>query len=247
MSTTTIVTGGGTGIGRDVALTLARRGEHVTIAGRRLAPLDAVAAEAPDGAVRVVAADLGTVEGAESLAEAVRGRGVTGIVAAAGGQGDFMRLAPGARAAEAAWTDALQKNLMSAVLPIEAALPELVDGRGRVVLIGSTSGLDGLGGPYATAKAAMQGYGMDLARRLGGRQITANVVAPGFIADTEFFEAGNIAANTEMIDAVASGTMVGRVGRPADITACVMWLLSEDGGWTTGQVISPNGGTVLVH
>ena len=247
MSTTTIVTGGGTGIGRDIALTLARRGEHVTVVGRRRAPLDAVAGEAPEGSVQVVAADLGTADGAELLAEDVRGRGVVGIVAAAGGQGDFMRLAPGARAAEVAWTDALQKNLMSAVLPIEAVAPELVDGRARVVLISSTAGLDGQGGPYATAKAAMHGYAMDLARRLGGREITANVVAPGFIADTEFFEAGSIVKNQEMVDASASRTLVGRVGRPVDITACVMWLLSEDGGWTTGQVISPNGGTVLVH
>lgn len=245
-STTTVVTGGGSGMGRDVALSLARDGHHVTVAGRRRAALDAVAEQAPEGRVAVLAADLATAEGASALARHVGDRGVLGVVAAAGGQGDFLAPAADAHQAERNWTEALRKNLMSAVLPIEALTPSIADARGRVVLISSTSALDGRGGAYATAKAALQGYGRDLAIRLGPRGITVNSVAPGFVGDTEFFVSGGIPVDDAMTRYAAAATLVGRVGRVSDVTACVRWLLSEDAGWTTGQVISPNGGQVMV-
>ncbi len=94
--------------------------------------------------------------------------------------------------------------MFSAVLPIEAVLPQMADGRGRIVLIGSTAGLDGAGGPYVTAKAALSGYGRDLALRAGRRGITANTLAPGFVAATDFFEAGGYGDSATMIDGAAS-------------------------------------------
>lgn len=247
MNSTLIVTGGGSGIGRAVALALAGAGQHVTIAGRREAPLREVAAHGPSDLIDYVSADLATPEGAAALTEHLDGRPVDGFVAAAGGQGGFYQDAPGPQAAHERWTAALHLNLMSAVLPIEALLPTFTNQRARVVLVSSTAALDGAGGPYATAKAALHGYAMDLARRLGSRQITANVVAPGFIDDTGFFDNGFIELNEQARQHSAAQTLIGRLGHPQDITSCIQWLLSDQAGWTTGQVISPNGGTNFVH
>ncbi|WP_138732712.1 SDR family NAD(P)-dependent oxidoreductase [Modestobacter excelsi] len=244
----TIVTGGGTGMGRDVALDQAGLGHDVLLVGRRPDPLEQTKTLANDPArLSVVVADASTPEGAAAIVAAVQARPVRAIVAAAGGQGDFKNTGTDPSEVDSAWSDALRKNLFSAVLPIEALLPLLLDGAGRIVLIGSTAGLDGQGGPYATAKAALAGYGRDLAVRLGRRGITANTLAPGFVASTGFFEAGGFGDSAPMIDRAASQTLLGRVGQPRDVTACARWLLGEDGGWITGQTITINGGTVMVR
>ncbi|MEJ2890512.1 SDR family oxidoreductase [Actinomycetospora aeridis] len=114
---------------------------------------------------------------------------------------------------------------------------------------GRADQLDGLagraGGPYATAKAALNGYGCELADRLRPRGITANAVAPGFITDTEFFDNGFLGESFDASSAAArsaAATKVGRVGSAAEIAAAVGWLLGADAGFPTGQVISPNGG-----
>ena len=72
-------------------------------------------------------------------------------------------------------------------------------------------------------------------------------IAPGSVADTEFFKAGGFGDSSKMIDMVAAQTLLGRVGKPDDIVGCIDWLLSESGAWTTGQTISINGGKVLVR
>lgn len=243
---TIIVTGAGSGMGRDIALDQAAQGRHVILVGRRQSALEETAALGGDPSMfTVVAADTSTVEGAAIVAAAADTRTLTGFVAVAGGQGDFKDYAGGAAAADDAWTDALRKNLFSAVLPIEEVLPTMLDIEGRIVLIGSTAGIDGAGGPYATAKAAMAGYGRDLAVRLGPRGITANTIAPGFVASTEFFESGGFGDSAKMIDAIAARTLVGRVGQPVDITSTVRWLLGVDAGWVTGQTIVVAGGTAV--
>lgn len=243
-----VVTGGGTGMGRDIALDQAALGHDVLIVGRRPEPLDETRSLAGDSSrVLVVTADTSTPEGVATLVSAVDGRPVRGFVANAGGQGDFK--SPGMTPADidAAWTGALRKNLFSAVLPIEALLPLMPDTHGRIVLIGSTAGLDGAGGPYAAAKAALAGYGRDLAIRAGRRGITANTVTPGFVEATGFFLAGGYGDSTPMIEAAASHTLVGRVGHPRDVTAAVRWLVAEDAGWVTGQTIAVNGGSHIVR
>jgi 3-oxoacyl-[acyl-carrier protein] reductase len=246
----TVVSGGGSGMGRDTALRLADAGETVLVVGRRDSALRETAklATSPDR-IEVVAADLTTAAGAASVVTAVAGRPVHGIVAAAGGQGAFYHSGSDTVLSdvEQRWTAALRLNFYSSLLLVEGLLPLLADRRGRVVLIGSTAALDGDGGPYVAAKAALHGYGLDLARRLGPRGVTVNVVAPGFVGDTGFFEAAGFGSSEPLRDQLAAHTLVGRVGTPSDVSECVRWLLSESAGWVTGQVISPNGGTVLVH
>ncbi|GAA1208725.1 SDR family NAD(P)-dependent oxidoreductase [Prauserella alba] len=243
-----IVTGGGTGMGRDIALDQTKLGHDVLIVGRRPDPLEETRSmSAAPHRLHTAVADISTHQGTTALLDAVDGRPVKAFVAAAGGQGDFKDPGTSPEEVDEAWTEALRKNLFSAILPIEAVLPLMVDGQGRIVLIGSTAGLDGAGGPYATAKAALSGYGRDLATRVGRRGITANTLAPGFVAATDFFEAGGYGASATMIEGAASQTLVGRVGQPQDITASVRWLISEDAGWVTAQTITVNGGTVIVR
>lgn len=243
-----IVIGGGTGMGRDIALDQAALGHDVLIAGRRDEPLQETQRGAADPSlITPVVADASAATGAEAIRVATGGRPVTGIVIAAGGQGSFIRPGTDPAEVESAWNAALRANLLTAILPIEALLPQLLDTRGRIVLISSTSALDGRGGPYATAKAALTGYGRDLAVRAGERGITANSIAPGFVAETGFFEAGGFGDSGPMVETAAARTLVGRVGTPQDVTAAARWLLGADAGWVTGQVVAVDGGTVMVR
>jgi 3-oxoacyl-[acyl-carrier protein] reductase len=243
-----VIIGGGTGMGRDIALDQTALGRDVLIVGRRAAPLtETQRTAAGPGRISTVVADASIAAGAAQILDAVADRPVVGIVAAAGGQGGFRKPGASPTAVEEAWTEAIQVNLLTAVLPIEVLLEKMSDTTGRIVLIGSTAGLDGAGGPYATGKAALAGYGRDLATRAGARGITVNTIAPGFVADTGFFEAGGLGDSALMIDAAAERTLLGRVGQPQDITAGVRWLLSEDAGWVTGQTIAIDGGTVMLR
>lgn len=243
-----VVIGGGTGMGRDITRDQVALGQAVLIVGRRPEPLEETrrSSSAPD-LITTIVADASTAAGAAVIADAVGNRPVRGIVAAAGGQGSFIQPGQTPEDIDQAWSTALRVNLFTAVLPVEALLPKMLDTLGRIVLIGSTAGIDGAGGPYATAKAALAGYGREVAGRVGARGITTNTLAPGFVADTEFFEAGGFGDSTPMIDTAAARTLVGRVGRTRDVTASVRWLLSEDAGWVTGQVIAVDGGTVMVQ
>ena len=239
---TVVVSGGGTGIGRAVAGRLASRGQHVTVTGRRLGPLDQTAAKfAP--LVDVVAADVSTAAGAESVAAHVRAspRACAAVVGAAGG------LSPaggsGLAGIRADWQASFESNVLSAVLLVEALRPELEANAGRVVLISSVAALRGSGGgPYGAMKAALHAWAFDLARELGTRQGTANVIAPGFVPDTGFW-AGRL--NDELVAQRSGQTLVGRPGTPDEVASFIEWLLGADGGWVTGQVLSPNGGSVL--
>lgn len=243
----TIVTGAGSGMGRALALSQVAKGNPVLAVGRREGPLRETARLSDDPAlVTVATGDLGNPDDVEAIVASLGDRPVRAVVAVAGGQGTFKDASGGVRAAETAWTEALRKNLFSAILLIEGVLARIEDG-GRIVLIGSTAGLDGEGGPYATAKAALHGYGRDLARRVGERGITVNTIAPGFVGGTEFFEAGGYGDPSKMVDAVAAKTLLGRVGTPDDIVGGIEWLLSPGAAWLTGQTISINGGSVLVR
>lgn len=248
MTPLVVVIGGGTGMGRDIALDQVSLGRDVLIAGRREGLLTETQRSAADPEkILTVVADASTVEGVSRIVDAVGDRRVAGVVAAAGGQGGFRRPGTDLPAIESAWADALRVNLFTVVLPVEGLLPQVLDTEGRIVLIGSTAGLDGGGGPYSTAKAAVAGYGRDLAIRAGRRGITVNTLAPGFVADTDFFDAAGLGDSSTMIDAAAARTLVGRVGQPEDITASVRWLLSSEAGWVTGQTIAVDGGTVMLR
>jgi 3-oxoacyl-[acyl-carrier protein] reductase len=139
------------------------------------------------------------------------------------------------------WQAAFESNVLTAVLLIGALQAVLERHGGRVVLLSSVAALVG-NGPYGAMKAALHPWMYDLARQLGPHGGTANVIAPGFVPDTEFW-AGRLTPGARRQR--AAQTLVGRAGQPDEIASLVAWLLGPDGGWMTGQILSPNGGTVL--
>jgi 3-oxoacyl-[acyl-carrier protein] reductase len=166
-----IVTGAGSGMGRDIALSLVAAGQPVLAIGRREDPLAETASLSANPAlVAIATGDLSLAADVEAIVSSTGDKRVRAIVATAGGQGDFKEPGSSVPAIKGAWSDALGKNLFSAVLLIEAILPRMEED-GRIVLIGSTAGLDGQGGPYATAKAALHGAGLRRGYRVlrGGR------------------------------------------------------------------------------
>ena len=239
-----VVSGAGTGIGRAVSRRLVGDGFHVLAVGRRPEPLERLAKElAPH--LDAVSADLATAAGATAVMEYARTaeRGCAGVVAAAGGLAPFAADATGLDAVRHDWLASFESNVLTAVLLVEALCEALERASGRVVLLSSVAALRGSGGgAYGAVKAALHGYVYDLARKLGERGGTANVVAPGFVPDTGFW-AGRLTGESRRER--AAQTLVGREGTPEEVASLISWLLGPDGGWVTGQVLSPNGGVVL--
>lgn len=226
---TAVVTGGGTGIGRAIAAELVARGLEVVITGRREDVLRAAAAEIGARAVAFDAADPAQVDAAPADLPST----VDVLVNNAGGLtgGDDLR---------GQWLAAYESNVVTAVLVTTALEPRLAE-QARVVTIGSIAGRRG-GGSYGAAKAAVEAWTAELAFKLGGRGITANVVSPGFIEDTEFFGGG---MTDQRRRTLISQTANGRAGTPADVAATVAFLTSPEAGHITGQVIPVNGGAHL--
>jgi NAD(P)-dependent dehydrogenase (short-subunit alcohol dehydrogenase family) len=240
---TIVVSGAGSGIGRAVTQRLVADGGQVTAVGRRPEPLQQLADDLGK-AVRPVAADVGTEAGAAAVAAdlAAAGQACAGLVAAAGGLTADQPAASPLEQARRTWQASFESNVLTAVLLAEALWSGLQDG-GRIVLVSSVAALRGSGGgPYGAMKAALHAWAYDLARELGPGGGTANVVAPGFVPDTGFW-AGRLTAQSRRER--GAQTLVGREGTPAEVASLIAWLLGPDGGWVTGQVLSPNGGVVL--
>jgi 3-oxoacyl-[acyl-carrier protein] reductase len=165
------------------------------------------------------------------------------LVNNAGGNTDLDRPEPppgDLAALAAAWQDNLRANLISAVLLTAALAPRLAAG-GRVVTLGSIAARTGAGS-YGAAKAAVEAWNIDVARELGPRGITANVVSPGLTVATEFFR-GRLSDGRAQ--ALVAATATGRAGTPDDVAALIDFLAGPDAGHVTGQVLHVNGGAHL--
>ncbi|MEV6299186.1 SDR family oxidoreductase [Actinoplanes sp. NPDC051861] len=239
MTRLAVVTGGGTGIGRATAGMLAGEGYDVIIVGRRAEVLaDAVKWIGPQAtAVTADAADPAQIP---AVVEAVGDRAVDVLVNNAGAylSGDETTLDDVA----ARWRANLDSNVLTAVLMTTALLPRLRRPGGRIILTSSIAAQRGGGGPYSAAKAALHGYALDLATSLGADGITANVISPGYVTDSEFF-LGRM--TPEGHQARIDATLVKRAGEPDDIAEAVRWLAGPGGTFVTGQIINVNGGSVL--
>lgn len=232
-----IVTGGGTGIGRAVAARFAAGGDQVTITGRRENVLKEAASDLGVDAVPFDAADPAQV--AQALA-AFPDR-VDVLVNNAGGNTDIGRGEPaGLDAIADAWRANFTANVLSAVLVTAALTPRLSDDA-RIVTIGSIAARNGADS-YGAAKAAVEAWTASVAAELGPRGITANVVSPGLILDTEFFRGRMTDAG---IQRRVDKTLNKRPGEPSDVAAAVEFLASPGAGHITGQVIHVNGGAYL--
>ncbi|MET8996186.1 SDR family oxidoreductase [Amycolatopsis sp. Hca4] len=232
-----VVTGGGTGIGYAVAAAFAQAGERVTITGRREKVLTEAAALAGARPVVFDAADPAAVEAAlDELPDRV-----DVLVNNAGGNTDFLDGdESGLAGFAAAFERNLKSNVVSAALVTHALRDRLADGA-RIITIGSIAAHTGAGS-YGAAKAAVEGWNVSVAREFGPRGITANVVAPGLIGETEFFHGQLSDSRREWL---IGNTMNKRPGTPEDVVAVVTFLASPAAGHVTGQVVHVNGGAHL--
>lgn len=228
-----VVTGGATGIGRDVAQRFTRQGAHVVITGRRRESLLRTAEEI---GARAVPCDNADPADLARLTEACAD-GVEVLVNNAGGNAAPPVTAGDLPGTAEAWQANFTANVLTAVLTTTALEPLLVEGA-RVINVGSIAADNG-SGSYGPAKAAVQSWTVGLARRLGPRRITVNAISPGYISETEFFGDGPSEAKYASL---LAATMTQRVGVPSDIGELVSFLASEAAGHITAQTLHVNGG-----
>jgi len=238
---TALVTGASGGIGGAIARMLHAQGASVVLSGTRAAALEALAAELGARA-HVCPADLSDPAAAEALIEAAEAAAgpLHALVNNAGLTRDMLAM----RMSDESWQQVIDVDLGAPFRLIRAALRGMVRRRaGRIVNIGSIVGATGNAGQanYAAAKAGLVGMSKALAAEVAARGITVNVVAPGFVetAMTDALSAEQRARLTERIPLT-------RLGRPEDVAASVLYLVSDEAGWVTGTTLHVNGGMAMI-
>jgi 3-oxoacyl-[acyl-carrier protein] reductase len=234
VSRSVLVTGGNRGIGRAIAEAFVAQGDQVAVTSR--------SGEAPDGAFAVPCevTDSASVDEAFTSVEAHQGP-VEVLVANAGITRDTLLL----RMSDDDWSEVLDTNLSGSFRVAKRAAKGMLRlRRGRIILISSVVGMLGSPGQvnYAASKSGLVGMARSIARELGSRSITANVVAPGFIETDMTAELSD-----EQQAAYRGQIPLGRMGRAAEVAHAVTWLASDDAGYVTGAVIPVDGGLGMGH
>jgi 3-oxoacyl-[acyl-carrier protein] reductase len=229
-----LVTGGNRGIGRAIAEAFIAQGDKVAVTTR--------SGGAPDGAldVRCDITDPEAVEAAFTTIEEAHGP-VEVLVANAGITADTLVL----RMSEEQWSSVIDTNLTGSFrLAKRAAKGMLRLRRGRIIFISSVVGLLGSAGQvnYAASKAGLVGMARSLARELGSRSITANVVSPGFV-ETDMTDV----LTDEQKQAIKTQVPLGRYATPEEVAGAVTWLASGSAAYVTGAVIPVDGGLGMGH
>ncbi|MFN9974138.1 MAG: 3-oxoacyl-[acyl-carrier-protein] reductase [Phycisphaerae bacterium] len=238
-----VVTGASRGIGRAIALRLAKDGRHVVLVARTESALNDVkhSIEANGGSASVVAADISNAQTFAAAIEKIaadHGR-LDILVNNAGITKDGLAL----RMSDEDWNSVISTNLTSAFVAIRAAARAMMKGKfGRIVNIASTSGVVGNAGQanYAAAKSGLIGLSKTIARELGGKNITCNVVAPGYI-ETDMTND----LPQQVKDHVLGLIAVKRFGIADDIAAAVAYTTSDEAGFFTGQTLIVDGGMTM--
>jgi len=238
-----VVTGASRGIGAEIAKALAAQGRHVVLMARNEDKLATVKSEidAAGGEASVRKCDVSDKASLVGAIEEVAGehKRLDILVNNAGITRDNLIL----RMSDEEFDEVINTNLRSVFVACRAALRPMMRGKwGRVINIGSVAG--GVGNPgqanYAAAKAGVIGLTKTIAKELAVKNITANVVAPGF-TQTDMTDG----LPQQVKDFVLQATPLRRYGQPSEIAAAVAYLASEEAGFTTGQVITVDGGMTM--
>jgi 3-oxoacyl-[acyl-carrier protein] reductase len=232
---TILVTGGNRGIGLATARTLAEAGHKVAVTYRSDPPreegllsvrCDITNSEEIDSAFTTVEAELGPVEV---------------LVSNAGITADGLLLSM----KEPAWDSVIDANLTGAYRVARRATSKMIRARwGRMIFVSSVVGLLGSPGQtnYAASKAGLVGFARSLAREIGGRGVTVNVVAPGFVT-TDMTDALSEERRQEILGQVP----LKRLASPAEVAAVIAFLASDEAGYITGAVVPVDGGLGMGH
>jgi len=239
-----LVTGASRGIGRAVAEHFGGLGHKVVInyATNEAAAAEAVAAVgAAGGEAMSIAANVGDPDAVAGMFEAVGEAWgpVAILVNNAGITRDDLML----RMKVDQWDDVINTNLRSVYLCSKAAVRGMLRARwGRIISVGSVSGLSGNPGQanYAAAKAGIVGFSKSLAKEVGSRGITVNVVVPGFIATDMTAALGD-----DVTTSAAERIALGRLGTPQEVASAVGYLASDTASYITGQTLVVDGGLAL--
>jgi 3-oxoacyl-[acyl-carrier protein] reductase len=235
-----LVTGGAQGIGKAIALALAREGAEVAVTDVNKDGAEEAAREIAElgGRTWALAGDVSSFDEAREMVGKVReeaGR-IDILVNNAGITRDSLLL----RMKEEAWDSVIAVNLKGAFNFCKAAVPAMVKQRwGRIINMSSVVGAMGNAGQvnYAASKAGLIGLTKSLSREVAVRGITVNAVAPGFI-DTAMTQA----LSEKVRDALLAQIPAGRLGEVEDVVAATLFLASPMSGYITGQVLHVNGG-----
>jgi 3-oxoacyl-[acyl-carrier protein] reductase len=230
-----LVTGGNRGIGLAIARAFADAGDNVVITHR--------SGEPPEGlqGVRCEVTDTASVDAAFTAAEEIFGGPVEVLIANAGITRDTLLM----RMSDDDFDSVIDTNLAGAFRCARRAVTGMIrKRRGRIVLISSVVGLYGSPGQanYAASKSGLVGLARSISRELGGRGITANVVAPGFI-DTEM----TAVLPDEQKKAYLATIPAGRFATPEEVASVVRFVASDDAAYVTGAVIPVDGGLGMGH
>lgn len=238
--TTALITGGGRGIGRAIALRLAAEGAEIVLHYNRNRAAADETAQVIGGGVTLVRADVSSLKEIETMFSGLAGRRLDFLINNAG----VWKGSPLGSSAEETVDEILDTNLKGPFWVTQCALPLMKDG-GRIVNVSSVAGRIGVAGGrslYGAAKAAIDGLTRSWALELAPRRILVNAVAPGYVATdmtAEHF------SNPETLERAMARHPLGRMGTPDDIAGVVAFLCSEDARFVTGQCINVSGGFVI--
>ncbi|HPQ94894.1 MAG TPA: 3-oxoacyl-ACP reductase FabG [Thiolinea sp.] len=238
-----LVTGASRGIGKAIVLALGRQGATVVGTATSTGGAEAIGSYLQEAGIKGagMVLDVASSESVDALMTAVTGQfgAVTVLVNNAGITRDNLLM----RMKDEDWDAIINTNLSSAYRMSKACLRGMMKARrGRIISISSVVGSSGNPGQanYAAAKAGLAGFSRSLARELGSRGITVNVVAPGFI-DTDMTRELPEAQR----DSLLQGIPLGRLGQPEEIAGAVVFLASSLGGYVSGETLHVNGGMYM--